>query len=173
MSSLDDLEDLFDDLSFDGPTNIQMVELYGIYLNDIANNPIVINGKILKFNGSKSSHPLCRGKHQCFEHIITRESKYSGKRNFDVERTNKIHWIKPILENIQDPRIKYFEAINDKGFNQLFFWYQDKGFIIIIREVNPDLLLITSFSVDKLEKTNYKMQYEKYIEEQKKTPLRK
>jgi hypothetical protein len=167
MNSLDNLEDLFDDLSIDGPTIVQMVKIYGIYLNDIVNNPIAINGKNLKFNDTKSFHPICKGKHQCFEHIITRESKHSGKRNFDKERTNKIHWIKPILENVHDPRIKYFEAINDKGYNQLFYWYQDKGFIVIIREISPDLKLITTFSVDKIEKTNYKMQYEKYIENQK------
>lgn len=162
MSSLDDLEDLFEDLSIDGPNKVQMHTMYGHYLNDIVKNPLVINGITLTFNSNASRHPVCKGKHQCFEHIITRESKHSGKRNFDRERANKIHWIKPILENVNDPRIKYFEAINDDNENQQFYWYEEMNFVVILRELNPNLLLITSFSVDKEERYGFKKQYEAY-----------
>lgn len=162
MSSLDDLEDLFEDLSIDGPDKAQMFTMYGHYLNDIVKNPIVINGITLTFNSNASRHPVCKGKHQCFEHIITRKSEHSGKRNFDRERANKIHWVRPILENVTDPRIKYFEAVNDDDENQQFYWYEEKNFIIIIREVTPDLLLITSFSVDTEERYGFKKKYEAY-----------
>ena len=162
MTSLDDLEDLFEDLSIDGPDKEQMFTMYGHYLKDIVNNPLVINGITLTFNKNASRHPVCKGKHQCFEHIITRESKYSGKRNFDRERANKIHWIRPILENVNDPRIKYFEAINDDNENQQFYWYEEMNFVIILREIMPNLLLITSFSVDKEERYGFKKKYEEY-----------
>ena len=79
MSSLDDLEDLFEDLSIDGPDKIQMFTMYGHYLKGIVNNPLVIKGITLTYNSNPSKHPVCRGKHQCFEHIITRASKHSGK----------------------------------------------------------------------------------------------
>ena len=140
MTDLDELEDLFDDLSIDGPTPKQLYELYGIFLDDFKKNPVVINGVELKYNGTPSRHPICRGKAMAFEHIITRESKYSGKRNFDYERTNKIHWIKPIIENVSDFRIKYFEEVNHDGENQLFYWYQEKDFVVIVREVKPDCI---------------------------------
>jgi hypothetical protein len=162
MSSLDDLEDLFEDLSIDGPDKAQMFTMYGHYLNDIVKNPIVINGITLTFNSNASRHPVCKGKHQCFEHIITRESKHSGKRVFDPERANKIHWIRPILENVVDPRIKYFEAANDNDQNQQFYWFEEKNFIIIIREITPNLLLITSFSIDKEGRSSYKKKYEAF-----------
>jgi hypothetical protein len=162
MINLDDLEDLFDDLHIDGPTTEQMFTLYGCFLRDIVKNPITIDGKILKYNNSKSNHPVCKGKSKTFEHIITRESKYSGKREFDNERANKIHWIKPIIENVADIRIKYFEAVNDEGANQKFYWFEEKRFIVIIREINPDILLITSFSVDINQKVKYNRMYEKY-----------
>jgi len=163
MPGLDELEDLFDDLSFDGPTPAQLAIMYDHYLNDIVRNPIIIDGRPLKFNNNKSYHPICRGKHQCFEHIITRGSNYTKKRNFDRERANKIHWIRPILENVSDARIKYFEAVNNEGKNQQFYWYEEKMFVVIVRELNPDLLLITSFSVDKIEKSKFKMMYAKYV----------
>ncbi len=162
MSSLDDLEDLFEDLSIDGPDKIQMFTMYGHYLKGIVNNPLVIKGITLTYNSNPSKHPVCRGKHQCFEHIITRASKHSGKRNFDRERANKIHWIRPILENVNDTRIKYFEAINDDNENQQFYWYEEMNFVVILRELNPNLLLITSFSVDKEERYGFKKKYDVY-----------
>jgi hypothetical protein len=162
MIDLDELEDLFDDLDFDGPNKQQLYDMYGIFLNDFSKNPVVINGKPLKYNSNRSKHPICPGKAQAFEHIITRESKYSGKRNFDFERANKIHWIRPILESAKDKRIKYFEEVNEEGENQLFYWYEEKMFAVIVREISPDYLLITAFSVDKEERFNFKKRYENY-----------
>jgi len=132
MIELDDLEDLFEYLSIDGPTNDQLFQMYGVFLNDFSKNPIIIQGRKLNYNTNKSKHPICRGKSQAFEHIITRESKYSEIRNFDNERANKIHWIRPIIENAGDTRIKYFEEVNDDEENQLFFWYEEKMFVVIV-----------------------------------------
>ncbi len=161
MIDLDDLEELFDDLSIDGPTKEQLYQLYGIFLKDFKENPVLIRGVELKYNNNPSRHPVCRGKAMAFEHIITRESKYSGKRSFDHERTNRIHWIRPILENADDFRIKHFEEVNHDGENQLFYWYEEKDFVVIIREIQPDYLLITAYSVDKDMKYGLKKQYER------------
>lgn len=160
---LEELVDLFENISIDGPTNQQLTELYEVFLNDIVRNPIIIKGVRLVSNRNKSNHPVCRGKSLGFEHIITRESSHSKKRNFDNERANKIHWIKPIIENVHDPRIKYFEQVNDKGFNQLYYWFEEKQFVVIVREINPQLMLITSFSVDRFGMGKYKKGYEEYI----------
>jgi hypothetical protein len=167
LDVLDQLEDLFDDLSFDEPTKDQLFKMYGVYLNDLIKNELKLNGKKILYNSNKSNHPICKGKHQCFEHIITRESKYNGKRTFDKHRANKIHWIKPILEQVSDKRIKYFEGINYKGENQIFLWYKVKDYLIILKELRPDLLLITSFSIDKYNKNKYQKLYENYTTNQK------
>lgn len=156
------LEDLFDDLSIESPTVEQLYQMYGIFLNDIVKNPIMIGGTELSYNRNISRHPVCRGKMQAFEHLITRESKYKGKRDFDRERANKIHWIRPIIVNASDARIKYFERLNDRGYNQLYYWYEERGFMVIVRELKPGLILITSFSVDALERPMYKRWYNLY-----------
>lgn len=162
FDALDELEDLFDDLSADCPTNEQITEMYEVFLNDIVRNPIMIKGIPLSSNRNKSNHPICRGKSQGFEHAITRENKHSGKRHFDKERANKIHWIKPVIENVTNSRIKYYEQVNDKGKNQLFYWFKEKKFIVIVREINPDLMLITSYSVDAGNEYQFKKGYEEF-----------
>ena len=146
----------------DEPTREQINEMYAVFLNDIVRKQIIIKGLPLKSNSNESRHPICRGKSQGFEHLITRDNKFSGKRYFDKERANKIHWIKPVIENVADVRIKYFEKINDKGKNQLFYWFEEKNFIVIVREVDPSLMLITAYSVDDGNKYQFKKDYEAY-----------
>jgi len=159
---LDNLEDLFEDLSVDQPTGVQLYKMYGIFLRDFIYNPIHINSIEVKVNINKSKNPLCKGKMLTFEHIITRDNKYKGKRDFDHQRANKLHWIKKIVMNANDVRIKYFNRLNHKGLKQHFYWYEEKGFIVIVRELEKDLLLITAFCVDEMNKSQYKKYYNTY-----------
>lgn len=159
---LEDLEDLFDDLDIERPTVEQLYRLYGIFLNDFVRTKLMIKGKELTVNESKSSHPMFKGKAETFVHIITRKNRYTGKRIFDRERANRIHWIRPVLENASDNSIFCFERINDQGENQYFYWFKERDFIVILREIKPSLLLITSFCVDTIERNMYTSWYRKY-----------
>jgi len=123
---------------------------------------MILQGKQLRVNMSKSNHSLFKGKAETFVHIVTRKNDFSGKREFDRERANRIHWKRPILENASDNRILFFEKINDKGVNQHYYWYKDRDFIVIIREIKPSLLLITSFCVDASKMNMYTSWYRKY-----------
>lgn len=159
---LDNLEVLFDHLDVDGPTKSQLEELYRLYVDDVCN--IVFNDEILKVNTNKSRHPICKGKQQTFEHLITRKSKYSGKRCFDRDRANRVHWIKPIIENYKDARIKHFTEYNHKNELQFFFLYEEKDFIIIIRELSNGLMIVTAYFVDEGRKRGFKKKYFAYKE---------
>lgn len=160
---LDSLEMLFDHLDIDEPTPYQLDELYRIYLKDVCN--ITFRNEKIKVNTNKSRHPICRGKHKTFEHLITRKSKYSGKRNFDRDRTNRIHWIKPIIENYKDVRIKYFAELNHNNQLQHFFFYEEKDFITIIRELSNGLIIVTAYFVDTMRKRGFMKKYYAYKKE--------
>ena len=159
---LDNLEVLFDHLDVDGPTNSQLEELYRLYLDDVCN--IVFKDEILKVNTNKTRNPICKGKPQTFEHLITRKSKYSGKRCFDRDRANRIHWIKPVIENYKDARIKHFTEYNHKNELQFFFFYEEKDFIIIIRELSNGLMIVTAYYVDEGRKRGIRKKYFAYKE---------
>ena len=162
FDELERLEDLFEDLDYDEPTSDQVYKMYGIFLDDFVKTPITINDQNILFNRNISKHPICRGKFKGFEHIITRQSKYSGKRDFDRERANKVHWIRPIIENVSDFRVKYFERINSEGLNQRFYWYEEKKFIVIIRETMPGYFLVTAFCVDDGSYVKYRRYFDDY-----------
>lgn len=159
---LDIIEDLFEYLYLDGPTRDQMYTLYGVFKKDMIDEPIYINGVQVAYDKKRSRHPLFRGKPTGFEHICTRKSKHSGKRNFDPERTNKIHWIKPVVNFKEDPRVRYFERLHAKGKNQQYYWLFEKDYVVIIREITNDLQLVTAFKVDAIEKIKFKNWYNEY-----------
>lgn len=159
---LEELSELYDDLEIDSPTPAQSEEMYHIFMNDFVNKPMTINDMTLKVNENKSKHPLFKGKLDGFVHLVTRESKYSGKRNFDNQRANRIHWIRPILENVTNNRVKYFERINDKGIKQYHYWLKENDFLVILREIKPDILLVTSFIVDVTAKFKYQRWYDEF-----------
>ncbi len=162
MIDLDDLEELFDDLDFNEPTSEQIFKMYGIFLNDFVKNTLYIKGKSVRYKTNPSKHPLFKGKHDTFVHVVTRESKMRGKREFDQQRANRIHWIRPILENSEDDRIWYFEKKNEDNENQEYFWYESKDFLVILKSIEPDVLLVTSFYVDADKKKQLRRWFQTY-----------
>jgi len=159
---LDLVEDLFEYLDLNGPDNEQMYELYGVFKKDMIDEPIVINNIQVAYDKRKSRHLLFKGKPVGFEHICTRESKHSKKRYFDPERTNKIHWIKPVIHFKEDARVRYFERVHSNGKNQQYYWLHEKDYVVIIREITTNLQLVTAFKVDELEKPRFNNWYNNY-----------
>ncbi|PQJ69618.1 MULTISPECIES: hypothetical protein [Flavobacteriaceae] len=159
---LDLVEDLFEYLDLDGPDKEQMYKLYGVFKKDMIDEPIFINKIQVAYDKRKSRHPLFKGKPVGFEHICTRESKHSKKRYFDPERTNKIHWIKPVIHFKEDARVRYFERVHANGKNQQYYWLHEKDYVVIIREITTNLQLVTAFKVDELEKPRFNNWYNDY-----------
>lgn len=69
-------------------------------------------------------------------------------RKFNSERAVRVHWIKPILENASDKRITRFRYIENTGREREYFWYRDKGYMVVVEYINPNFALITGFCVD-------------------------
>lgn len=87
-----------------------------------------------------------------FVHIVSRtidNKKGQKKREFRAERANRIHWIKPILELCDDPRITCFRNREADQSIREYFWFREKGFMVVLEEVLPDYVMITCFCVDK------------------------
>ena len=167
---LEELEDLFDDLEIDMPTQEQLNKIYGIYLRDLAHFGLTYEGKRIIVNNAlvknKAEGCFVR-KQKTFDHIITRKSPYSGKRSYDRDRANKIHWIKCIIENSDNPLIKKIEEENGRT---VLLWYEKKNYVVVLKEKKPDYLLVTGYCVDASEQIRFKKLYEAY--KNKKAPLR-
>lgn len=155
---LDDLEILFDDLGAD-PTEEQLQEMLDCFMDDFVHNPFQIKGCNVKVITQQSWHRVFRGMPETFVHLITRENRYKDRREFDHERANRIHWVKAVLLNHTSARVKYFEYADEKGILKHHYWLEEENFIVVLKPVQPDLMVVTAFCIDDYEKARYRKRY--------------
>jgi hypothetical protein len=161
MTDLSELKILIEDLSFD-PTSDQIEQIYQVFKNDFIDNQLIIDGKKIKIILDKSNIPAFRSYPETFVHIITRKSYYSGKRSFEPERANRIHWIKEILFQKNDKRIKFFKWQDQNRITKDHYWFEEGNFMVVLKKISKDLIIVTAFCVDKLEIAKYKKRYYQY-----------
>lgn len=107
---LDELEPYFEELGFNPEEEEYKIrELYDLFYDDFIKNPFKVNNTYVAIKEAFSQHLgqpdyFNEFKHD-FVHIITRLGDITRRRIFEPQRTNRIHWIKPILVNSSDSRI--------------------------------------------------------------------
>jgi hypothetical protein len=161
MIELDDLEPLYDEIPLEPDEDLK-IELFEIFKKDFIDNPFKIDNSKVKIILEKSRIPGFRQYPETFVHIITRLSPMRGKRNFEPERANRIHWIKPILLQKDNSKIKFFEFADDDGILKYHYWFKEMNFMIVLKPISPDVLIITAFCVDKMDRNKYNNRYFKY-----------
>ena len=90
------LDDHIPNLGID-PSAEHLEELYQLFKIDFIDVDFYFDGCKVKIDIANSKEAGFETYPHTFVKIITRGVK--GKRCFDKKRANKIHWIKPILEN--------------------------------------------------------------------------
>jgi hypothetical protein len=173
MSKFDVLSELkpyFDD-SVRQDDEQKLDELFGLFQRDFFDNPFSLNGIPIKVKihpytkQRRDGLPEFYGKYyEKFVHVITRESKGKTKispkqRQLEPQRCNRIHWIKPILENHTDSRITVFKYKEENGIIRDYYWFREKKYMVILEFVRPDFILITGFCVDRKNYNYYENKY--------------
>ncbi|MCE1198072.1 MAG: hypothetical protein LWW85_03810 [Marinilabiliales bacterium] len=139
-------------------------ELHAVFQEHFMDNPFYLDGKLVRvkrhvYNPQKDGLPdYFTHYFEKFVHVVSRTiatKKGNKQREFRPERANRIHWIKPILENYTDARISNFRFLENNGKIRDYFWYKAKDFIVVMEEVIPDYYLITGFCVDRENRVYY------------------
>ena len=136
--------------------------IHVVFIDDFLNNTTILDGRTVKIKpysynkASKDKLPeWYNGLNEKFVHIITRDIKESKRkdskkiREFRSERALRIHWIKPIIENCNDMRIRRFRYTEESGREREYFWFVEKEYIAVVEFLNPDVALITGFCLDR------------------------
>ena len=146
--------------------------LHDVFHNDFFVNQVNIGGvplkvKPYKYNRSKKDNlPIeYENFYEKFVHIITRTVKANNWktapniREFREDRANRVHWIRPILENCDDNRITRFSYTEADGTQREYFWYRKKQYIVVVEEIDPNYTLITGFCVDAENQPHFQNKY--------------
>lgn len=159
---LENLKPWFDSINEDDEDKLN--ELNQLFKSQFIDNSVYFQGKKVVVKGyscnpEKDNLPAhFANYYEKFVHIITRKSddkRGNKKRIFRAERANRIHWIKPILENHDDPLISTFSFLEYNGRMRDYFWYKEKNYMVVIEEITKDYMLITGFCIDKSNKNYY------------------
>lgn len=171
---LDSLEPYFP-YELDLANKAEIEELHTVFCNDFLSGTVYIDDKRIKvFNykyskSTKDGLPLWFDDlNEKFVHIITRDIK-GGRyktsrkiREFRSERANRVHWIKPIIENCNDRRIRRFRYRELNGREREYLWFI-KGYMVVLEFINPEKALITGFCVDESNQADYLKKYNNRI----------
>lgn len=152
-----------------------ITKLHDIFQNDFILGTVLLDGKDVKvkpftYNRASIDHlpDWFNGLNEKFVHIITREIKENNRktsrkiREFRSERALRIHWIKPIIENCNDHRIRRFKCLEYSGREREYFWF-NQGYMVIVEFLNPNVALITGFCVDQDNQAYYLRKYQDNI----------
>lgn len=162
-TDLNSLRPMFDEDDLDINLNPdQLKKFFNCFEEDFIKTPYELKGKIVKVILKKSRIPDLTEYPETFAHIITRDLKSQRDRFFDCHRANRIHWIKPILENRSSKKILSFKWKDDRGVCRDHYWYFEKDFMVVVGEIGADAVIITSFCVDQEEKAKYHERYRDY-----------
>lgn len=135
-----------DDFNLVNPST-EMDALFDIFKHHFITEGVLYEGKKIWVEQKRSNIRLFYAFPYTFVHVITQEFK-NGQRKFDQARAKRVHWIKPILLNCADERVCVFERRHDSGKQQLYFWFRDLSYVVILRTLTERKQLLTAFCVE-------------------------
>src|SRR5262245_1290201 len=103
--------------------------LYNIFHADFVVNKTQYCKKYVNF-----SRTIENGKEKTFWHLTTREDRISKQRLTDFRRCERLPWLKPILENSDDPEILAWEYMEGNGAIKIYVWLKDHDYIAIMKK---------------------------------------
>ena len=139
----------------DGVNHDQLRILHTKFIDDFVKNPFTVEGKKIRIIERAAKVTEYSQYCETFFHLITRKSEIANARLYTSERANRIHWIKPILLSHPSNQVKYFKWRDDKGLCKEHYWFFQGDFIVVTRDLAPDVRIVTAFCVDEDSKPTY------------------
>lgn len=156
--------------------DIEVTELFDIlyeyFCEDFVDNKTYLNSNIYI---NPKSYKKEDGKELVFWHLTSRETTYTKKdgnryikikeRLPDYPRSERLPWIKRIIENHTHKEIKIFYYKEKTNNIRLYLWAYDEDFIVILEKIGKQSsYLVTSFYINKnYNRSIYNKRYENYI----------
>lgn len=131
---------------------------YSIFKQDLIDKPTRCENVLVEINNTIGPD----GKVNSFWHCATRENGFD-QRNINIARIMKIAWIKPLLEAIPHPLIKYWKYKEGSGEIRRYVWAESLNYIIILEEKKSKLFLVTAFIVESWKTNELLKKYSKRI----------
>jgi len=141
MSSPDWLPELFSVNPWQHDT---YENLYCLFEKDLKETQPIYDNQVIWFFPEMED-----GKEKIFWHLTSREDKEAGERLPDLRRSERLPWVRPILDNPEKPEVTAWDHEEGNGTVKTYVWLENYNFVVIMKKY-PDgrRRLITSFWVE-------------------------
>lgn len=122
-----------------------------IYTKRIINNTIYFDNKPVKLK----KFPKECNREQAYFHLTTKSADKGipwSEREPDLRRCERLHWIRPSIENNHIelcglPCFIYYTEVNKNGKTRIQLFNEKERYLIILEDRDEYLLLITAFYI--------------------------
>lgn len=132
--------------------------LYGVFKRDIEDNELLsFRGKRIRPIKKEDGEPAMQ---TLFHHLTTRmdeseEGKKARRRNFDLDRSERLHWILHHLEE-RNPEFKFIEVfsyedrVDRRDVIRTYIYDKEQEYVIILepQRSGKDYYLLTAYSLN-------------------------
>ena len=135
-------------VNLDNKNDDEIIELlYKIFKNDFVESRTYLSEQIY-IDPMSDDIEVTINKEKIFWHVISRKDR--GIRRIDKPRACRINWIKPIILNHENSRIKYFYHYEDNHKIRLYLWAFNDNFAVILQKIGTtnSSYVVTSFYID-------------------------
>lgn len=130
--------------------------LYVVFRRDFINNQPNYRGYVVFIFPEQED-----GKEKIFWHLTSRDDKETGERLPDLRRSERLPWVRPMIDNTLQPEVWDWDYEEGDGTIKTYVWLKDFDFVVILKKYdNGNRRLVTSFWLE-YSNTKKKMQ-EKY-----------
>ena len=126
---------------YGGDWGAYLEAVYACFRQDFVESRTVFQGRRLALK----RHPLAQGKEATFWHL-TSEGSDESSRTPDFRRCERIRWLKPIIENAGDPKLKHWVSVK-RNEDRHHIWFEDEDYLVVLADRRGYLLLWTAFLV--------------------------
>jgi hypothetical protein len=115
--------------------------LYQLFRDDFVESQIDYQGYSVWFFPEMED-----GREKVFWHLTSRVDNETGDRLPDLRRSERLPWVRPMLENHLHPEVLAWDHEEGDGSIKTYVWLKDFDFVVIMKKF-PDRTrrLITSF----------------------------
>jgi hypothetical protein len=115
--------------------------LYRLFQKDFVESQPVYKGQTVWFFPEKED-----GKEKIFWHLTTRDEREAGERLPDLRRSERLSWVRPMLNQPECPEALAWDYEEGDGTVKTYVWLENYDFVVILKKY-PDSSrrLITSF----------------------------
>lgn len=119
-------------------------QLYAVFTRDFKTTRPTLEGTDVWFFGEMED-----GRETIFWHLTHRDDHQLNARLPDIPRCARLCWIRPVIENVADPLVLFWDYTESDKSTRTYLWLKAHDYVIVLKKMpNGSRRLMTAHCID-------------------------